>query len=268
MLFACGDPEVVTVKVMTMNLRHDVDFWEERFPMIADEIVRLQPDFIGLQEVELAQDQTQVLLDAIAARDPALRYHAHEESKTGLAAISGEGIASFSRHPVLGASMVDLQFGRPAQLDRVQIGTMTVDFYNTHLHHEGGDEVRAPQMRTLLKFMSDNDRGNIVFLTGDLNAAADSETIDLVYQAEFIDSFPEIYGDRDPGNTVPIRLEKSFAPQKTTARIDYVLARQASDFMESVRVTSSTVAFNFRNSEGLYPSDHLGVMSTFELVNP
>lgn len=34
------------LKVITINLRHNLNFWEERFPLIADEIVRLKLDLL------------------------------------------------------------------------------------------------------------------------------------------------------------------------------------------------------------------------------
>jgi beta-glucosidase len=257
---ACGPGQKITLEVMTMNLRHDVDFWEERFPMIASEIAALQPDLIGLQEVELAQQQGPILQQMIG-----LDYLLHEEAKTGLAVLGGEGIGSLSRHPVLTKGTVDLQYGRPATFDRVQVGELTVDFYNTHLHNEGGDEVRAPQMRALLDFIAANDAGHVTFLTGDMNAKDDTETIRLALEAGFIDTFPAVHGAETAniGNTVPIHLDKRADKQRATSRIDYVFVRG-----QGVHVVSSTVAFNRRNAELLYPSDHLGVMSTFEIETP
>src|SRR5262245_62168246 len=173
---ACGAGVKTEVKVMTMNLRHDVDFWEERFPMIAAEIVGAKPDLIGFQEVEIGQMQAVVLHDMIAGTGGA-DYSYHEEIKTGLAAFSGEGIAAFSRYPIIAKATQDLMYGRPATFDRIQIGEVTIDFFNVHLHNEGGDEVRAPQMRALMDFVRTNDAGNTIFLTGDMNAIDDSETI-------------------------------------------------------------------------------------------
>jgi hypothetical protein len=54
-LGACGgddprDPLETSLDVMTVNIRHDEDEWERRFELLADEIVRLDPDVIGVQE--------------------------------------------------------------------------------------------------------------------------------------------------------------------------------------------------------------------------
>src|SRR6187401_1175997 len=53
------------LKVMTINLRNKENEWERRFELIADEIDRLDPDIIGLQEVEIAKDQSDRLNDLL-----------------------------------------------------------------------------------------------------------------------------------------------------------------------------------------------------------
>jgi beta-glucosidase len=267
---ACNkDPELVQLKIMTINLRHDVDWWEERFPLIADEIVRLEPDLIGMQEVEIAQTQSQALLDLIAARTPAdgLYYEYHEEMKTGLAALGGEGIGVFSRYPISVKLSRDLLYGRVVQLDRIKISEkLTIDLYNTHLHNEGGDEVRKPQMESILAFVEENKAGYLTFLTGDMNAKDTSETIRYAVDHGFIDTYRAVHGDDTEriGNTSPIHLAKEPVAQDPTNRIDYVFMQKPPEKV-ALAVVSSTVAFDHPNADGLYPSDHLGVMSTFEI---
>ena len=77
---------------MTLNLRHDSDDWKRRFPLIADEIVRLDPDIIGLQEIEIADDQAEYLNDLISRRGHA-KYKLHQRRKPGLRGFfTGEGV--------------------------------------------------------------------------------------------------------------------------------------------------------------------------------
>jgi endonuclease/exonuclease/phosphatase family metal-dependent hydrolase len=88
----------IEVKVASINLRHDSDCWEERFELIGDEVAALSADLIGMQEVEIAVEQAELLQQN--AREDGLEYAFHQELKTGLAALGGEGIALFSRHPI------------------------------------------------------------------------------------------------------------------------------------------------------------------------
>jgi endonuclease/exonuclease/phosphatase family metal-dependent hydrolase len=266
---ACGGedavtPTPITLKVATINLRHDSDWWQDRFPLIADEIARLDPDLIGMQEIEIAIDQSAALLGLLESRTPT-RYHLYQELKTGLLAISGEGIGILSRFPIEATAVHDLQYGRPAVFARVRAAAdRSVDFYNTHLHHEGGDEVRRPQMEAVLDFIGATSGQNPAILTGDMNATDDSATIATAVAGGLIDSFRAVHGDRTAaiGATSPIVLAKTPVEQRPTRRIDYVFARPGGARIE---VLGSTVAFTRTASSGLYPSDHLGVMTTLRL---
>ena len=100
------------------------------------------------------------------------------------------------------------------------------------------------------------------------NPVRHSEAIRIAIDFGFVDSFKAVHGEDTAriGNTVPVKLDKSLAPQTQTHRIDYVFVRAAPSTV--VHATSSTVAFNHRTAEGLYPSDHLGVMTTFDVELP
>src|SRR5262245_39634185 len=115
------DPEIFELKVLTLNVRRDVDFWERRFPLIADEIVRLEPDLIGFQEVNVAIDQQKRLHDLISGRNVELEYDYHAQRDTGTRENGGGGIAVFSRYPIITRLAVDLGEGRPASLERIRL---------------------------------------------------------------------------------------------------------------------------------------------------
>jgi len=258
----------VVLKVMSINLRHNSDYWEERFPLIADEIVRLAPDLIGMQEVEIGINQSRVLKRLISEKSGgALDYELYEHLKTGGSFISGEGVSIFSRYPILKSDFADLEYGRPVLIARVKIsGDLGVDLYNTHLHHRGGDEVRLPQAEKIAAFIEKRDAGLITFLTGDLNSRPGSETISFIQSLGFIDSFRAVHPDEKsvPGFTSPVILSKDNAIQNPVHRIDYVYFKPGTAGRK-ITVLDSVVCFKNHNEEGLYPSDHLGVMSTFEI---
>lgn len=260
--------EPLTLKVVTVNLRHDSDEWERRFPLIADEIVRLDADLVGLQEVEIGIDQGRTLLGMVKDRGGP-DYFYDEERKTGFAAAGGEGIGVFSRFPITSRDFVDLNYGRPALLARVEVKEgITVDFYNTHLHHAGEDDaLRLLQVDTLLSFMADKSPCAPVFLTGDMNDTDDSDAIKALVAAGLIDTYRAIHGEStaETGNTSSIKLEEGAFEQNPTRRIDYVFAKPSPD--GALTPKESEVCFNNHDDKGFYPSDHLGV-STVAEVSP
>lgn len=261
--------ESVTLSVMSINLRHNSDWWEERFPLIADEIARLKPDLIGLQEVEIGVNQSRVLLDLVAERDPALKYEFYEQLKTGVDIISGEGVAIFSRYPMTARKMRDLQHGRPVVAARIQVSeSLSVDFFNTHLHHQGGDEVRLPQAQKVTDFMDKLSAGRLAFLTGDMNARDDSQTIAHYLASGLVDAFTAVHGTAlGPDDmTSPIFLVQTPVPQSPANRIDYVFYRQPENGPRVTKVRRAEVCFRNHNEKGLYPSDHLGVIAEFEIA--
>lgn len=260
----------MTFSVMTINVRHDKDFWEERFELIADEIARLGPDLIGLQEVMVRDGQSGVLLDLIKKRtggEPG--YEMVEKLKTGFNSIEGEGIAIFSRHPIERKAYADLEYGRPALFARVKAAPeLTVDIIDTHLHHRGGDALKLWQAKKLVRFADKKNAGHITFLTGDMNSKPMSGAIKHFRENSFVDTYFEFHGEQktiEDGGTSPVILSKDNVPQNPARRIDYVFYRPAGKDGPRIRITGSEVCFKNHNKEGLYPSDHLGIMTTFEI---
>lgn len=261
--------DTVSLKVMSINVRHNSDWWEDRFPLLADEIVRLKPDIIGLQEVEIGVNQSRALVGLITQRDPELKYTYYEHLKTGADMIGGEGIAIFSRFPITAEKMADLKNGRPALVARIQVSeSLSVDFYNTHLHHKGGDEVRLPQAKIITEFMDKLSPGGLVFLTGDMNSHDDSQTIAHFLDFGLVDAYTAVHGTRLTQNdmTSPILLTTTPAPQNPVNRIDYIFFKQPDTGPRVAAVRDSEVCFRNHNQAGLYPSDHLGVVATFDIA--
>jgi len=268
LLAACPKPaaEPVTLKVLSYNLRHDVDWWQQRFPLIADEIVRLQPDLIGLQEVEVGIGQESTLRDLILERDATLDYHLYRELKSGIAAASGEGVAIFSRFELGPLAKLDLPEGRVLVHARVEIAPrLAVGLFNTHLDARADDQHRFAQIQEVLSFIDQREAGEVTLLTGDLNDTDGSRTVRQVVEAGFVDTFRARHGERtaELGATSPILLRTEPVSQNPTRRIDYVFQRPLG--AATVDVMESAVVFDQPDAQGLYPSDHLGVLTTLKV---
>lgn len=257
------------LKVMTVNLRHDSDQWERRFPLIADEIDRLDPDIIGVQEVEIAKDQADKLNDLLEKRGHK-KYNLYTKRKSGfLGFFGGEGIAIMSRWPIVEKHFEDTGEMRVSIIARIKHPSGGfIDFANTHLDHGGGaagDANRDDQAKQTLDLVGRNDDCFPTFLTGDMNATESSPALKRFKSAGFGDSYRDVHGaeTEKTGNTAMIKLADGAFTQNPNRRIDFVMGRSAGQ--RTVKPLESLVCFKNHDAKGFYPSDHLGVMTTYEV---
>ena len=136
------------LRVLTINARARFDRWRDRFPLVADEIVRLSPHLVALQEVTVGAGQHDALQKYIAARSP---------GGVSPYAVYGEqgdmgGNVILSRLPLLARARHDLSNGRIAIMVHVALDNgATLRVFNTHLHHVRDDEaVRTQQISDVL----------------------------------------------------------------------------------------------------------------------
>lgn len=273
-LLACAPPpppppEPVELRVLSYNLRHNVDFYDERMELMADGIAALKPDVIGLQEIEIAVEQGEILEEMIRERDPSLDYELRQVLKPGAAAVlTGEGVGIMSRYPVSDVAILEMDDARVSLFGRIaDAAGHSLAFVSTHLTSDGGDELRALQASDTVAFLEDNAAANDArVLVGDFNADADDEAIGNVVAAGYTDSYLEQHGAEATaagGNTSPVVLGKDNPPQDFRRRIDYVFARGAGH--SAAHVDGSEVVLDEPRADGLYPSDHLGVLTTLRL---
>jgi endonuclease/exonuclease/phosphatase family metal-dependent hydrolase len=142
-----------TIKVLTLNLRHNLDRWQERLPLILDTLLAESPDIIALQEVCLPIQQAELIANLLNDRTQH-PYSTFTGQKWGEDA--DEGIALLSRLPVRVYEHTNLPVtSRLAQRLRVLLDRQSVDVVNTHLHHQPTFEetIRLPQMQHILRWM-------------------------------------------------------------------------------------------------------------------
>jgi endonuclease/exonuclease/phosphatase family metal-dependent hydrolase len=259
----------VRVKVMTLNLRHDSDDWKRRFPLIADDIVRLDPDVIGLQEIEIADDQADYLNDLIAKRGHA-KYQIHQRRKPGIRGwFTGEGVGIMSRWEITEKTHEDLPEMRTSVRTRVKHPSgKFIDFANTHLHAGGGadgDAIRAEQAKQVVSLVDRDDDCWPTFISGDMNANETSAALANFRGAGFVDSFKKVHGAETStiGNTSSVVLQEGAFTQNPKRRIDFILGRSAG--ARSLVPVESVVCLKNHDAKGFYPSDHFGVMTTYEV---
>jgi endonuclease/exonuclease/phosphatase family metal-dependent hydrolase len=167
-------------RVTTLNLEQDHKRWVARRPLIVDEIARLAPDLIALNEVcvplRSADD-----LRAAASRRTGHEYTLVQQTKVNsLARVEGEAL--LSRFPVIETGNLDYQArDMVALVARVLIDETPVDVYVTHLFmSRGGDSLRLFQVQQLLAWVDSRSGvlGSIV--CGDFNAGLDAPSAALM----------------------------------------------------------------------------------------
>jgi beta-glucosidase len=260
----------VPLKAMTLNLRHDADEWQRRMELVADEIVRLDPDIIGLQEVAVGARQLEVLGDLVVARGHA-RYETQQQAKRGLIDYPlDEAAAILSRWPIVERRHRDLVFDRVAVLARIAHPSGgTLDVLDTHLENRrdpGYDEVRVAQLSDAMQLASDGEACNPLLLTADLNSTDTAPAYAAAIADGFVDSYLAVNGAAATtarGNTAILQLREGAFLQRPSRRIDYVLARAAGQ--RTLTPTASDVCFGNHDAKGFHPSDHYGVITTFDV---
>lgn len=244
------------MKLITLNLRHDVDRWPERLPLVVDLLRREAADVIALQEVALDVQQAEVIADHL--NDGQHTYAVFTAPKWGDA--PREGIGFLSRLPVLAYEHVNLPEGcRIGQRIRVLLDGVPVDIANVHLHHRPRHEesVRFPQMQALMAWMRSRSRGGWL-LAGDFNALPDSSTVQAA-RAWLDSAHGTIHGTEPVTHPTPLNPERE--PGLSLA-IDYILF----DPLYLRVVNAYRVADKPHPDDStLFPSDHYGVAAEFAL---
>lgn len=175
------------MKLLTFNLRHHRDRWEERFALVVDVLRQHQPDIVGFQEVWMPIKQADMILEQLPDSNLDLKV----VPKRG--GYGREGIAIASRYPIINHEHLDLPGEeRVAQRAVLDVKGTKLCFANTHLHDKPADEsIRLPQMQVLLQWLADINHPTI--LTGDMNADPESSTI-LAAKETYQSAYETRYG--------------------------------------------------------------------------
>ena len=241
------------MKILTLNLRHDNDYWDLRQPLVIELIQVLQPDIIGFQEVWMPIQQAHMICDAVEGSHYDL-YVTPKQAHHGK-----EGIAIAIRLPATDFESLDLPGGeRVAQRLMVHTDDGDICFANTHLHHRPADsEVeRLPQMRAILDWL--DDVATPIILTGDMNTIPERETI-IIAKEKYVSAYERVYG-KEPEYTFPAPLaEDNYEGKRVT--IDYIFISPDTLVATSAKVVGDQAT---GTDPKLSPSDHCGIVATID----
>ena len=246
----------MSIKVATLNLRHNNNRWPERLPLVLDTLIDESPDVIGLQEVWLPIHQSELILNGLNARTDR-PYSVFTGQKWG--EDLEEGIAMLSRLPVHAYEHTNLpETTRLAQRLRIAVDGQYIEIVNTHLHHKPSDEtIRLPQMQHILRWMADREYDYRWILMGDMNAEPTSSTIQAASQ-HLISALPTDVV------TFPAPLRASEYPSDLALQIDHILYDASRlHLLKAAVIAQQTHA----QDATLSASDHYGLAAEFALVS-
>jgi endonuclease/exonuclease/phosphatase family metal-dependent hydrolase len=248
------------MRIITLNLRHNQDRWDERLPLVVDCLHREQADVVGLQEVCLPIQQAHIIADALNAQSTDQPYGVWVEPKWGSEA-DVEGIAILSRLPVLEHERLELPQGeRVAQRIAVEVDGVRVNIANTHLHHRPieDESIRLPQMHALLDWMFSRVPQRWL-LTGDMNALPDSSTIAAANE-RLKSAYFSVHGEH------PITFP---APLAAAVRTDFRACIDHIFFDAALGVTGARIIGDETPPDDptLSASDHLGLSADIVVIS-
>ena len=255
------------LRVVTWNLWGRGGPWEARLAAIGATLSALEPDVVALQEVwgEGSRHQAAILAGQLGFQ----HVYADRYTIDGVAV----GNAILSRWPIARHEVRDLP--APVELEELRnVIRAEVDgprglleIFTTHLNWRfDQSDVRQEQVRTLARFVSESERQAVPpIVAGDFNAVPDAEEIRMltgrsavpVPRLVFHDAW-EAAGNVEPGFTWSNANPYARLDLEPDRRIDYVFVgwprRGGAGHVLSCRMIGGPV-------DGVYPSDHLGVMA-------
>lgn len=254
------DAPSTSLSVLTLNIWFDQGNWPARFALMLEEIRRLDPDIIGLQEViqrATLDNQAQQMADSLG-------YYYYFDSVDPVERDQRFGNAILSRYPIEATNfraLNPLNQYRKVVHARVNVDGHTVDVYNTHLHNAQFDNhIREEQIAHMLEFIDETNSGGLIVVTGDYNANPDWPEMSLMYEG-FTDVYPLFHANHlSPEHAT---LNHHLGHQQR--RIDYVFFdKQSSDRLAPL---SAEVVLDEPDANGVYASDHFGVFAAFNIVS-
>lgn len=258
-----------TFRAATLNIWNRFGPWEERLGAIREGLRALAPDVLGMQEVLRFE-----AFDQAAQISEGLGYHvAWGEASENHGFPVGNAI--LSRWPIAKSEVLALPSGGSDEKRSVVFAELDspygkVPFFCTHLNWMlNHGHVRQLQVKALAEIVAARAPigGFPPVVVGDFNAEPDSDEMRFMRGLTglggpcvyFADAF-QVAGDGTPGTTFSKRNPFAEPLREPERRIDYIFVRGPDDAQRG-EPRDARVCFDAPH-EGVYPSDHFGVIAT------
>jgi endonuclease/exonuclease/phosphatase family metal-dependent hydrolase len=254
-----GSGSATTIKVLDWNIHHGVGtdgvYDIER---IGAWMAKWRPDLISINETEKytsfgnenQPERFKVMLQEATGQT----WYYHFTQEWGSFNSNGKGNLLLSRFPFTATGQEVLSYSRTVGIGTVVINGRNVTLMTTHLDPNSRD-YRYTQTQELLTIASAWPEPRLVM--GDLNAWPDQPSIGLMNVSNY-DSFGEaekLGTSKAPGDIDPYGATRN-------GRIDYIYHSKGSTTV--LRLMSSEVP-DTRDANGVMPSDHRPVLTTYEV---
>lgn len=143
---------------------------------------------------------------------------------------------------------------------QVDVDGEKLAIFNTHLSwrlDEGA--VRERQVSEILEIIKNKSHGLKAIVTGDFNSTPDSQEIQLMkLQGDFVDTYGRLHpkGDGFSWDNRNLFTASHGLPDR---RLDYIFVKGDSGLSE--KLLSADLIFTQPDQQGVYASDHYGVMT-------
>lgn len=247
------------MKILTLNTWQERGPWRERWELIFRGLRDYDADIVGLQEVFN------------------MEWAAEAQKRSGYPylAVSGEhsGLIFLSKFKPLEQACHTMQTRSPTEdylryafYLRVDAGKEGIALFNTHLSWRADEhDIRMKQTQELVAFLKSKANNLPTAILGDFNMAPHTMPIGFLRETEqWVDTFAAANPGK-AGLTWDYRNPYALAEQEKMAerRIDYIFVREKVGIFSRIR--SSKVVFDQPSAEGIFPSDHFGVLTEFSV---
>ncbi|MBI1978068.1 MAG: endonuclease/exonuclease/phosphatase family protein [Candidatus Omnitrophica bacterium] len=241
------------MNILTLNTWGNCGPWEDRWNFFLEELRKLNPDLIFLQELK-----DSFLADRIQNEIGIKHLCANYES--------GLFIASripfiFQEHLKYKTQSSTEHEERRALICGIHAGNVEhqILIANTHLSWRTEDGlVRLAQVKELLEVIQ--KKGDMALLAGDFNDVPNSQSIKKVIQAGYLNMLELLHpGEANITWDNQNPFIQTHSVKFLDRQIDYLFANQ--NFLAQHPLETCEIVFNHPNKKGIYPSDHYGIFA-------